>query len=69
MQYIEGTDEIEDSEKEKRTESDSEPVNVSGILADTKHLDPLIQEFIHFQVCLMNSLQNFANFYLFLFFV
>lgn len=50
LQYIDGTDEMEDSEKERKVETESEPLNVSVSQTDTKQLDPLIQEFIHFQV-------------------
>lgn len=51
MQFIEGTDEMEDSEREKKLEVESEPTNVSANQTDVKQLDPLIQEFIHSQVC------------------
>lgn len=50
MQFIEGTDEMEDSEREKKLEAESEPTNISANQTDVKQLDPLIQEFIHSQV-------------------
>lgn len=53
LQYIDGTDEMEDCEKERKVETESEPLSVSVSQTDTKQLDPLIQEFIHFQVCIL----------------
>uniref|UniRef100_A0A0P4WEM1 non-specific serine/threonine protein kinase n=1 Tax=Scylla olivacea TaxID=85551 RepID=A0A0P4WEM1_SCYOL len=50
MQFIEGKDEMEDSEKEKKLEVESESANVTLNQADTKQWDSLIQEFIHSQV-------------------
>ena len=50
MQFIEGKDEMEDPEKEKKIEAESEPTNVTVNQTDAKQLDPLTQEFIHSQV-------------------
>lgn len=50
LQFIEGKDETEDLEKEKKLEGESESANVTSNQTDTKQWDSLIQEFIHSQV-------------------